>query len=135
MPTTPMSPPKENCEDKTTISCCPLPHLLFECVKIWPPQLIGDWSKELLMPPRRLSTFTILAKLQLHPPPPGCGGFSTLGDPPPPWETQHPSPLVTIKCSLCLTQHLSFITLMLIAPGKMNFVLGLLPLLVRWGDV
>lgn len=38
-----------------------------------------------------------------------------------------PTPITLVyyvKCSLCLTQHLSFITLMLIAPGKMNFVLG-----------
>lgn len=106
--------------------------ILFECVRIWPPQLIGHWPKGLLKPPP-LSTFTVLAKLQLHPPPSRLWPFQytrrplIMGD---------STPIILgyyVKCSLCLTQHPSFITLLLIAPGKMNFVLGLLPLSVRWG--
>lgn len=46
----PMPPAKENCV--TTKPCLLLPlTALFEPVRIWPPQVIGGWPRELLQPP------------------------------------------------------------------------------------
>lgn len=70
--------------------------VLFEPVRIWPLQLFRDGHGRSLKPPPPDSEPIVYSNQIPAAPPPSCGSVNILGDPWS-WETQHPSPLVTMS--------------------------------------